>query len=38
MAKLIIAGYGFVGTAVGKALEPFHDITICDPKINNKKV
>lgn len=38
MANLIIAGYGFVGSAVGEALKPFHDIIVCDPKINNAKV
>jgi nucleotide sugar dehydrogenase len=38
MAKLIIAGYGFVGAAVGEALDSFHEILICDPKLNNRKV
>lgn len=38
MSKLVIAGYGFVGTAVGEALKPFHTIIVCDPKINNAKV
>lgn len=38
MAKIVIAGYGFVGTAVGEALKPFHDIKVCDPKINTARV
>jgi UDPglucose 6-dehydrogenase len=30
--KIIIAGYGFVGTAVGQTLQTKHEIVIVDPK------
>lgn len=33
--KLIIAGYGFVGKAVGNALKSKHDLVVHDPKYTN---
>lgn len=38
MAQLVIAGYGYVGSAVGDALNGDHDLRICDPALNNSRV
>ena len=36
--KIIIAGYGFVGKAIGKTLQSKHRVLIVDPKITENKV
>jgi UDPglucose 6-dehydrogenase len=36
--KIIIAGYGFVGKAVGTALSTKHRVLIVDPKLTTNKV
>lgn len=36
--KIIIAGYGFVGQAIGKALQLKHRVLIVDPKITENKI
>lgn len=36
--KLIIAGYGFVGTAVAHALNGHHELAIVDPRFNRTRI
>lgn len=36
--KLIIAGYGFVGSAIGELLSKHHEIIPVDPRLNNNKI
>jgi len=36
--KFIIAGYGFVGSAIGSVLEPHHEIIPVDPRLNVNKI
>jgi UDPglucose 6-dehydrogenase len=36
--KLIIAGYGFVGTAVGHSLSGHHELIIVDPRFNKTRI
>ena len=36
--KIIIAGYGFVGKAVGQTLQTKHDIVIVDPKYTEEQI
>lgn len=36
--KILIAGYGFVGKAVAKALQTKHEVVIIDPKYTDEKV
>ena len=36
--KLIIAGYGFVGTAVAHALSGHHELVIVDPRFNRTRI
>ena len=36
--KIIIAGYGFVGTAVGQALSGHHQLVIVDPRYNQNSI
>lgn len=36
--KIIIAGYGFVGKAVGQTLQTKHDIVIVDPKYTTEEI
>jgi UDPglucose 6-dehydrogenase len=36
--KLIIAGYGFVGTAVGHSLSGHHELIIVDPRFNRTRI
>jgi len=38
MKEIIIAGYGFVGKAVGNAIQKHVDLKIVDPKINTNKI
>lgn len=36
--NLIIAGFGFVGTAIYEVFKNFHNLEVVDPKINNNKI
>lgn len=36
--KILIAGYGFVGKAVAKALQTKHEVVIIDPKYSNEEI
>jgi UDPglucose 6-dehydrogenase len=36
--KIIIAGYGFVGKAVGNVLKEHHRVIIVDPQFNNTRI
>ena len=36
--KIIIAGYGFVGTAVNQCLAPYYQLVVVDPKFNKTKI
>jgi UDPglucose 6-dehydrogenase len=36
--KIIIAGYGFVGTAVAHALSGHHELVIVDPRFNRTQI
>ena len=36
--KFIVAGYGFVGSAIGNVLSKQHEIVPVDPRLNNNKI
>ena len=36
--KFIIAGYGFVGSAIGDLLSKHHEIVPVDPRLNSNKL
>jgi len=36
--KFIVAGYGFVGSAIGDLLEKNHEVVPVDPRLNNNKI
>jgi UDPglucose 6-dehydrogenase len=36
--KFIIAGYGFVGSSIGKLLSQQHEVIPVDPRLNNNKI
>jgi UDPglucose 6-dehydrogenase len=36
--KLVIAGYGFVGSAIGDLLSKHHEIVPVDPRLNNNRI
>ena len=36
--KILIAGYGFVGKTVGKALQSKHEVVIIDPKYSQEQI
>ena len=36
--KFIVAGYGFVGSAIGELLSKQHEVIPVDPRFNNNKI